>query len=201
MLQDVELFDAAFFGLSPREAEIIDPQHRVFLEAAWEALESAGYAPGVTARNVGVYAGASLNTYLIASLLTNPDVMMAAGGYQAMLGNDKDFLATRVSYKLNLRGPGVTIQTACSTSLVAVQLACQTLLARECDMALAGGVSINVPRVTGYLYEAGMILSPDGHCRAFDAERAGDGGGGRASASWCSSGCATRSPTAITSTR
>ena len=169
VLQDAELFDAVFFGLSPREAEIMDPQHRVFLEAAWQALESAGYAPGVTALNVGVYAGASLNSYLIASLLTNPEVMMAAGGYQAMLANDKDFLATRVCYKLNLRGPGVTIQTACSTSLVAVQMACQALLARECDMALAGGVSINVPRVTGYLYEPGMILSPDGHCRAFDA--------------------------------
>ena len=105
VLQDAELFDAVFFGLSPREAEIMDPQHRVFLESAWQALESAGYAPGVTALNVGVYAGASLNSYLIASLLTNPEVMLAAGGYQAMLANDKDFLATRVSYKLNLRGP------------------------------------------------------------------------------------------------
>jgi acyl transferase domain-containing protein/acyl carrier protein len=173
VLQDAELFDATFFGLSPREAEIMDPQHRVFLETAWQALESAGYAPGVTARNVGVYAGTSLNSYVIASLLTNPEVMLAAGGYQAMLANDKDFLATRVSYKLNLCGPGVTIQTACSTSLVAVQMACQALLARECDMALAGGVSINVPRVSGYLYEPGMILSPDGHCRAFDARAQG----------------------------
>ena len=173
VLQDAELFDAVFFGLSPREAEIMDPQHRVFLEAAWQALESAGYAPGVTPLDVGVYAGASLNSYLIASLLTNPEVMLAAGGYQAMLANDKDFLATRVCYKLNLRGPGVTIQTACSTSLVAVQMACQALLAGECDMALAGGVSINVPRVTGYLYEPGMILSPDGHCRAFDAAAQG----------------------------
>ncbi len=171
VLQGAELFDAVFFGLSPREAEIMDPQHRVFLETAWEALESAGYAPGGVALNAGVYAGASLNSYLIASLVTNPEVMLAAGGYQAMLANDKDFLATRVSYKLNLCGPGVTIQTACSTSLVAVQMACQALLARQCDMALAGGVSINVPRVGGYLYEPGMILSPDGHCRAFD-ERA-----------------------------
>jgi acyl transferase domain-containing protein len=173
VLQDAEMFDAVFFGLSPREAEIMDPQHRVFLEAAWQALEAAGYAPGTTARNVGVYAGTSLNSYVIASLLTNPDVMLSAGGYQAMLANDKDFLATRVSYKLNLCGPGVTIQTACSTSLVAVQMACQALLARECDMALAGGVSVNVPRVSGYLYEPGMILSPDGHCRAFDARAQG----------------------------
>jgi acyl transferase domain-containing protein/acyl carrier protein len=173
VLQDAELFDAGFFGFSPREAEIMDPQHRVFLEAAWEALENAGYASGVQALNAGVYAGASLNSYLITSLMSNPEVMLAAGSYQAMLANDKDFLATRVSYKLNLSGPSVTVQTACSTSLVAVQLACQALLARECDVALAGGVSINVPRVTGYLYEPGMILSPDGHCRAFDARAQG----------------------------
>jgi acyl transferase domain-containing protein/acyl carrier protein len=181
VLQGAELFDAGLFGLSPREAEIMDPQHRVFLETAWEALENAGYAPGVVALAAGVYAGASLNSYLIASLMTNPEVMLAAGAYQAMLANDKDFLATRVSYKLNLKGPGVTIQTACSTSLVAVQMACQALLTRQCDLALAGGVSINVPRVTGYLYEPGMILSPDGHCRAFDARAqgtvAGEGAG------------------------
>jgi acyl transferase domain-containing protein len=173
VLRDAECFDAGLFGFSPREAEIMDPQHRVFLEAAWEALEDAGYAPGGQALNVGVYAGASLNSYLIASLMTNPEVMLAAGAYQAMLANDKDFLATRVSYKLNLSGPSLTIQTACSTSLVAVQLACQALLARQCDVALAGGVSINVPRVTGYFYEPGMILSPDGHCRAFDARAQG----------------------------
>jgi acyl transferase domain-containing protein len=173
VLQGAELFDAGLFGLSPREAEIMDPQHRVFLETAWEALENAGYAPGGAGLPAGVYAGASLNSYLIASMVTNPEVMLAAGAYQAILANDKDFLATRVSYKLNLKGPGVTIQTACSTSLVAVQMACQALLARQCDLALAGGVSINVPRVTGYLYEPGMILSPDGHCRAFDARAQG----------------------------
>ena len=173
VLQGADRFDAGLFGLSPREAEIMDPQHRVFLETAWEALENAGYAPGGGALLAGVYAGASLNGYLIASLMTNPEVMLAAGSYQAMLANDKDFLATRVSYKLNLTGPGVTIQTACSTSLVAVQTACQALLARQCNLALAGGVSVNVPRVTGYLYEPGMILSPDGHCRAFDARAQG----------------------------
>ena len=113
-----------------------------------------------------------------------------------MLGNDKDFLATRVSYKLDLRGPSVDVQTACSTSLVAVHLACQACSRGECDMALAGGVSISVPRVTGYLYEEGMILSPDGHCRAFDAAAQGHGGGRAASASWCSSGSGTRWPTA-----
>src|SRR5690606_11097324 len=111
-----DLFDANFFGYSPREAEIMDPQHRLFLEAAWSALEHAGYAPGV-ARDVGVYAGASLTSYLITSLLINPELMLAAGSYQAMLANDKDFVATRAAYKLNLRGPAVSVQTACSTSL------------------------------------------------------------------------------------
>jgi acyl transferase domain-containing protein/acyl carrier protein len=173
VLQGAELFDAVFFGLSPAEAKMIDPQHRVFLEAAWEALERSGYAPGAAQLNVGVYAGASLNTYLIENAIGNLEALMAAGGFQMLLANDKDFLTTRASYKLNLRGPSVAIQTACSTSLVAVQLACQGLIARQCDMALAGGVSVIVPRVGGYLYEQGMILSPDGHCRAFDAKAQG----------------------------
>ena len=174
VMAGADLFDAVFFGLSPREAEMMDPQQRVFLEAAWEAMERAGYAPGeAPGLNVGVFAGASLNSYLIENAIGNLDALMAAGGFQMLLANDKDFLATRASYKLNLRGPGVTIQTACSTSLVAVQLACQSLLARQCDMALAGGVSVIAPRVGGYLYEAGMILSPDGHCRAFDAKARG----------------------------
>jgi phthiocerol/phenolphthiocerol synthesis type-I polyketide synthase E len=173
ILQGAELFDAVFFGLSPREAQMMDPQHRVFLEVAWEALERSGYAPGATPLNVGVYAGASLNTYLIENAVGNLEALMAGGGFQMLLANDKDFLTTRTSYKLNLRGPSVTVQTACSTSLVAVQLACQSLIARQCDMALAGGVSVIVPRVAGYLYEYGMILSPDGHCRAFDAKARG----------------------------
>ena len=174
VMPGADLFDAVFFGLSPREAQMMDPQHRVFLEAAWEALERAGYAPGETpALNVGIFAGASLNSYLIENAIGNLDALLAAGGFQMLLANDKDFLATRASYKLNLRGPGITIQTACSTSLVAVQLACQSLLAGQCDMALAGGVSVMAPRVSGYLYEAGMILSPDGHCRAFDANARG----------------------------
>ncbi|HEY4910902.1 MAG TPA: type I polyketide synthase, partial [Methylomirabilota bacterium] len=148
--------------------------HRVFLEAAWAAMESAGYAPGESpALNVGIFAGASLNSYLIENATGNVDALMAAGGFQMLLANDKDFLATRASYKLNLRGPGVTIQTACSTSLVAVQLACQSLIAYQCDMALAGGVSVIAPRVSGYLYEPGMILSADGHCRAFAADARG----------------------------
>lgn len=167
-LEDAENFDAKFFDLTRRDAEIMDPQHRIFLECAYEAMEHAGLT-GDGAR-VGLFAGCGMNTYLI-QLLGNPEVMASAGGYQLMLGNDKDFLATRVAYKLNLRGPAVVIQSACSTSLAAVHLACQSLLSGECDSALAGGVSVMFPQVAGYAYVPGMILSPDGLCRPFD-ERA-----------------------------
>ena len=174
-------FDAGFFGFNPREAEILDPQHRLFLECAWEALEDAGYGGEVRPESIGVYAGTSGNTYLLSNVLTNPEVVEAVGFYQLMLASDKDFLATRVAYKLNLKGPSMAIQTACSTSLVAVQTACQALLARQCDMALAGGVSLSFPEKTGHMYNEGMILSPDGRCRPFDAEgrgiRAGHGAG------------------------
>lgn len=173
VLDGAELFDAAFFELSPREAQILDPQHRVFLECAWEALEHAGYAPGALKTTVGVYAGASMNTYVFAQILRDKALIDAVGGYQLMLGNDKDFLCTRVSYKLDLRGPSMTIQTACSTSLVAVEVACRALQIGECDMALAGGVSLSFPQRAGYLYLEGMILSPDGHCRPFDSDAAG----------------------------
>lgn len=172
-LDEAELFDAAFFGVSPREAQILDPQHRVFLECAWEALEHAGYAVGDLPEAVGVYAGASMNSYVYARLMQNPALLASAGGYQIMLGNDKDFLSTRVSYKLDLRGPSIGIQTACSTSLVAVHAACRALQRGECDMALAGGVSLTFPMRSGYLYQEGMILSPDGHCRPFDADARG----------------------------
>jgi acyl transferase domain-containing protein/acyl carrier protein len=173
VLEDADQFDASFFGINPREAELIDPQQRLFLECAWEALENAGYDPGRYAGAIGVYAGLSLNSYLFNNLARNPDVIVAAGGYQVMLASDKDFVATRTAYKLNLRGPAVTVQTACSTSLVAVQLACQSLLNYQCDMALAGGASVSAPRVAGYLYQPGMIMSPDGHCRPFDADGRG----------------------------
>ena len=180
-LQNADMFDAAFFGFNPRDAEVMDPQHRVFLECAWEALEDSGYGGDSRTSSIGVYAGASLNTYLLSNLLANPEIMRAVSGYQLMLGNDKDFLATRVSYKLNLKGPSITLQTACSTSLVAVQVACQALLANECEMALAGGVSIGFPQKSGYLYTEGMIFSPDGHCCPFDAQargtRSGSGAG------------------------
>ncbi|HVQ03123.1 MAG TPA: type I polyketide synthase, partial [Burkholderiaceae bacterium] len=181
-VEQAEFFDASFFGYSPREAQVMDPQQRVFLECAWQALEHAGYAPGGELGDaVGVYAGASMNSYVYSHLLRNPALAEAVGGYQIMLGNDKDFLCTRVSYKLGLRGPSITVQTACSTSLVAVQVACRALQRGECDMALAGGVSLTFPLGAGYLYQEGMILSPDGHCRPFDVNargtRAGAGAG------------------------
>jgi phthiocerol/phenolphthiocerol synthesis type-I polyketide synthase E len=169
-IDDADFMDAEFFGLSKREAEVTDPQQRVFLECAWEALEHAGYTGD--GERVGVFAGVGMNTYFL-QLLSNPAVIANTGGYQLMLANDKDFLATRVAYKLNLRGPAVAVQTACSTSLAAVHLACQSILSGECDMALAGGVSIPFPQSTGYLYMPGMILSPDGYCRPFDVAARG----------------------------
>jgi amino acid adenylation domain-containing protein len=176
VMQDAEWFDAAFFGFNPREAAMMDPQHRQFLEIAWEALERAGYSPSLYPHSIGVYAGVGANYYFLSNLIPNQELIRAVGSYQTMLGNDKDYLPTRVSYLLNLHGPSVTVQTACSTSLVAVHLACQSLLSGECDMALAGGVSIQVSS-TGYLYEEGGIASPDGHCRAFDLNARGTVGG------------------------
>ena len=143
VLEDLDKFDAAFFGFSPKDASIMDPQHRIFLECAWEALEDAGHAPRSFEGSIGVYAGSGMNSYMIHNLLTNPWLVASAGLFLIrQTGNDKDVLATRVSYELNLRGPSISVQTACSTSLVAVHLACQNLLNQECDMALAGGVTI-----------------------------------------------------------
>ncbi len=176
VLEDIDLFDAALFGFTPREAELLDPQQRVFLECAWEALEDAGYNPDLYEGPIGVYGGASLSGYLF-NLVPDRLVLQSASDMAAVLAADKDFLATRVSYKLNLEGPSLTVQTACSTSLVAVHLACQGLLGGECDMALAGGVSISVPQSVGYLYQEGGIASPDGHCRTFDAKAQGTVGG------------------------
>jgi acyl transferase domain-containing protein/acyl carrier protein len=172
-LDDIEMFDASFFGFTPREASLMDPQHRLFLEHAWEALEHAGYAAGARDRRTGVYAGESINTYLHSNLYQNRELMEAAGGFQIVINNDRDYLATHTAYKLNLTGPALSVQTACSTSLVAVHLACQGLLNRECDMALAGGVSVGVPQGLGASHQEGGIISPDGHCRAFDAQAQG----------------------------
>jgi len=170
VLGDVEAFDAAFFGMSPRETEKTDPQHRLFLECAWEAMEHAGYDPAGYRGQAGVYAGVGLNTYF---LKLGSIVSLDTLDYQALFGNSKDHLPLRVSYKLNLKGPSVAVQTSCSTSLVAVHIACRALLGGECDLALAGGVTARVPQKAGYLYETGGILSPDGHCRALDAAAQG----------------------------
>ncbi len=169
IIQDIEDFDASFFGYTPREAEIMDPQQRIFLEVAWEALESAGYDAETYKGMIGVFAGSAISTYLLNNIFPQPEIVELMGPLQTSLGNDKDSLATRVSYKLNLRGPGIAVQTYCSTSLVAVHLACQSLLNYECDMVLAGGVALSVPQKCGYLYQEGGILSPDGECRTFDA--------------------------------
>ncbi|MEO1335291.1 MAG: polyketide synthase, partial [Myxococcota bacterium] len=172
VIDDDAGFDASFFGMTAREADILDPQQRLFLECAWEALECAGYNPRGIEGRVGVFASSAFNTYLLNNVLPNRDALKAVGNYQAILHNDKDFLATRVAYKLNLKGPCVTVQTACSSSLVAVHMAVQSLLAGECDFAIAGGASLQ-PQPAGYMYQEGGILSPDGHCRAFDAKAGG----------------------------
>lgn len=173
VLEGIELFDAGFFGYTPREAELTDPQQRVFLECAWEALEDAGYDPDRTRLRVGVFAGAGANSYLENNLLSNPNLVSSLHHLQKSVATQIDHLSTRVSYKLNLKGPSLSIQTACSSSLVATHIACQSLLNGECDMALAGGVSIRVPQMPGYLYEQGSTFSSDGHCRAFDASGQG----------------------------
>lgn len=184
ILSDVESFDADFFGYSTKEAELLDPQQRLLLECAWESLETAGYNPLIYDGAIGIYAGAVMNTYLLNNIYPNrhqldiKDNLQVAttdsmGGFQMMVANDKDYLTTRISYKLNLTGPSVNVQTACSTSLVAIHMACASLLSGESDMVLAGGVSVNAPQKIGHLYQEGMIVTPDGHCRAFDAQAQG----------------------------
>jgi amino acid adenylation domain-containing protein len=173
VLDGIELFDAGFFDFNPREAEITDPQQRIFLECCWEALERAGYDPERFPGAVGVFGGTGMSTYFFNSVLSHPEVLRTVAPFQLQIGSDKDYLAPRVSYKLDLRGPSITVQTACSTSLVAVHLACQSLLDMQSDMALAGGVSVRVPQRTGYRYQEGGIASPDGHCRAFDSKAQG----------------------------
>ena len=169
VLDGFEQFDADFFGFSPKEAAILDPQHRQFLEVAWEALENAGHPPENFAGSIGVYAGCGMGSYFYFNICSNPDLVEQTGMFLLRhTGNDKDFLATRVSHIFDLKGPSINLQTACSTSLVAVHFASQALLNGECDMALAGGVTIELPHGRGYLYTEGEILSPDGHCHAFD---------------------------------
>jgi amino acid adenylation domain-containing protein len=188
VLDGIEMFDARFFGYSLKEAAGTDPQQRILLECAWEAFERAGYNPETYPGNVGVFAGSSLSTYLINNVgpdlgvnQEQPFIETDMAQFQAKIGNDRSYLSTRISYKLNLRGPSVNVQSACSTSLVAVHLGCLSLLSGESDMALAGGISVVVPHRGGYLFEESMVRSPDGCCRAFDARANGtifgNGGG------------------------
>lgn len=170
LIPGVDLFDASFFGFSPREAEMMDPQHRMMLECAWETLEDAGFRAGDVVRHVGVFTGSSLSAYIFSQFTPGSHLLETL---PAIIANDKDYLATRTSYKLNFSGPSITVQCACSTSLVAVHLACQSLIAGECDAALAGGISVVVPRLDRYLYLPGSLLSPDSRCRAFDAKARG----------------------------
>lgn len=173
ILDDVAQFDAAFFGINPREAQIMDPQQRIFLECAHTALEHAGYGADNSRRRIGIFAGTGVNTYLLNNLLSNEEELSHVGSTQFRTANRPDNLTTRVSYKLNLRGPSITVQTNCSTSLVAIHMACQSLLLGECEIALAGAVAISIPQKMIQIYQEGGIASADGHCRAFDADATG----------------------------
>jgi phthiocerol/phenolphthiocerol synthesis type-I polyketide synthase E len=178
-VQDADKFDARFFGIFPKEATLMDPQHRLFLESCWHAIEDAGYNVEHLQTPVGVFAGCYMDTYMLASLALSPQWLESlanafhGGDLLTELGNDKDYLATRVSFLLNLRGPAITVQTACSTSLVAIAQACQSLASGQCGMALAGGATLKLPQNRGYLYTEGGMVSPDGMCRTFDARARG----------------------------
>ena len=179
IIDDPDKFDAAFFGILPKDAKIMDPQQRIFLELAWEAMERSGYQPDNLRHRIGVYAGAYFDSYLLANLCTDREFLadlipsIQVGSLQTELGNDKDYLATRVAFKLNLRGPAMTLQTACSTSMVAIVEACRAIRSGLCDMALAGGVTLTLPLKRGYHYTEQGMLSGDGHCRAFDEKASG----------------------------
>jgi acyl transferase domain-containing protein len=173
VIDGIDLLDAAFFGISPREAEILDPQHRVFLETCHDALLRAGYDGAAGTMRIGLFAGSRANEYASSNLSTNPSLKRTVGEMPLIVSNDTDYLATGVAYRLNLRGPAVTSVTACSTSLVSLHLACQSLRNGDCDLALAGGVEIPVPMIRGYVYHEGGINSPDGQVRPFDANARG----------------------------
>ncbi len=173
VLSEVEMFDASFFGMSDKEAEVTDPQQRIFLECAWEALENGGYSGDHYSGLIGVYGGMGRSTYFLHHLFPHRKLMETLGDYLIRIGNEPDFLTTRVSYKLNLKGPSLSIQTACSSALTSVCIACNQLLTYQCDMALAGGVSITLPQESGYLHQSEMIFSSDGTCRPFDATASG----------------------------
>ncbi|MGJ7519873.1 amino acid adenylation domain-containing protein [Variovorax sp. LT1P1] len=173
VIDDVELFDAAFFGINPKEAALMDPQQRIFLELCWECMERAGHAPDQCTEPVGIYAGMYNATYFQRHVSSRPDLIEAVGEFQVMLANEKDYITTRVANKLNLTGPAVSVHTACSTSLVAIAQAFHALRGGQCHMALAGGASVTCPPRSGYLYEEGSMLSPDGKTRSFSAQAQG----------------------------
>ncbi|WIF05596.1 polyketide synthase [Serratia sp. B1] len=181
LLTDVDQFDAKFFAMSPKEAAITDPQQRLLLECAWEALENAGYAATCHQQNVGVYVSSGPSGYWLHNLANNRQLCATTSKMQLLIGNDKDYAANRISYKLDLKGPSIVVQSACSSSLLAVHTASQSLLAGECDIALAGGISLEYPAEEGYRYEPGSILSQDGHCKPFSEHASGtvrgNGGG------------------------
>jgi amino acid adenylation domain-containing protein len=173
VIDHADAFDARFFGLTPKLAEAMDPQQRVFLEIAWEALEATGYLPQTYAGRVGVFAGSGNNTYYLRNVQHHPERVAQLGEFQVMTVNEKDYLASRTAYQLNLTGPAVSVYSACSTSLLAIAQAVQSLRAGQCEVALAGGVSITAPLRSGHLYQEGAMLSGDGHCRSFDAQGQG----------------------------
>jgi acyl transferase domain-containing protein len=173
LLEGLENFDPGFFSMTPGEARLVDPQHRLFMECCWEALEDAGYNPETYPGSIGVYGGCATNRYYTNNLLPNQEMMRLYGNFQALMNNDRDFLTTRVSYKLNLKGPSVDMQTACSTSLVAAGMAFQSLMNYQADMFLVGAAALDIPNVAGYLWQEGDILAKDGHCYAFDARAKG----------------------------
>ncbi len=173
ILNRPDCFDAHFFGMTPREAEVMDPQHRKFLEVAWSALENSGYVPDNYDGLIGVYAGMANNTYFNENLSSNSNILDAVGRFSVMLANEKDYLSTRIAHKFNLTGPCASIYTACSTSLVAISHAVNSLVSYQCDMALSGGVTITVPVQSGYLYQDGGMFSSDGHTRSYDDKAQG----------------------------
>ena len=173
ILEQADQFDAHFFGFNPKMAAVMDPQQRVFLEIAWEVLEKTGYLPRQFDGSIGVWAGCGNNTYYLNNVLTNQPVVQQVGAFQAMTVNEKDFIASRTAYQLDLKGPAVSVFSACSSSLLAITQAVESLRTGQCEVALAGGASITAPVFSGHLYEEGAMLSPDGHCRPFDARAGG----------------------------
>nr|MCH9696526.1 polyketide synthase [Gammaproteobacteria bacterium] len=173
MIEDIENFDAHLFSYTPHEAELMDPQQRVLLECAWQLLESAALDPDRYQGEIATYVGVGMNIYLLNNLLADFSLKESSDFYQMLIGSDKDFAATRLAYKLNLTGPAIAVNSACSTSLVAVHYACQSLWDYQSDAAIAGGATLLVPQKSGYLFQQGGIPSQDGHCRAFDIQAAG----------------------------